>query len=134
MKARPLFSKGFVLLEALLAVAIFALGVLALGRCVSNCVAAERLKSEDALARRALENRMAEIEAGVVSSSETRAEDLSGPCQGFRLVQSNVPLERRNERDQPLAGISVVTLAVSWQGAGETHQRTQIFYASPVRP
>jgi hypothetical protein len=42
------------LLEALLAVTIFALGVLVLGRCVSGCLSAVRLKEEDALARRAL--------------------------------------------------------------------------------
>src|SRR5258707_1385616 len=52
--------KGFVLLEALVAVAIFAIGVIALGRCVSNCLAAERLRFEDARSRQVLENRLAE--------------------------------------------------------------------------
>ena len=32
---------GFMLLEALLAVTIFAIGVLTLGRCVSGCLSAE---------------------------------------------------------------------------------------------
>ena len=50
-------KRGVMLLEAMLAVAIFAIGVITLGRCVSNCIAAERLVQEDALARRALENR-----------------------------------------------------------------------------
>jgi len=125
---------GFVLLEALLAVAIFALGVLALGRCVSNCVAAEHLKIEDARARRVLGNRMAEIEGGVVSPIEARTEELPEPFRGMKLSQSSVPLKWRNEHDQEMAGIAVVTLAASWQSGGETHVREQTFYASPPKP
>ncbi len=131
MNSRRKFSPGFVLLEALLAVAIFALGVLALGRCVSNCVAAEHFKMEDALARRALENRIAEIEAGAASPIGAKSEVLPEPFRGLTLSQSSAPLALKNENDQPLAGMTVVTLAVSWRSDGETHVREQTFYAYP---
>ena len=42
MKAIRHASRGFLLLESMLAVAIFAIGILALGRCVENCLKAER--------------------------------------------------------------------------------------------
>src|SRR4051794_7257889 len=60
-------GRGYVLLEAVLAVAIFALGMLALGHCISQGLMAERVKTEDARARRVLQNRFAEIEAGAAA-------------------------------------------------------------------
>ncbi len=131
MNRRHSTRPGFVLLEALLAVAIFAIGVLALGRCVSNCVAAEHAKIEDAQARQALANRMAEIEAGEIAPTEVKTEELAEPFRGFTLTQSNAPLERKNETGQDLAGITVVTLTASWRSDGENHLREQTFYAYP---
>ena len=49
-------SAGFLLLESMLAVAIFGLGVIALGRCVENCLRAERIRREEGLAQRVLSN------------------------------------------------------------------------------
>ena len=83
-RARRGKARGFMLLEALLAVTIFALGVLTLGRCVSACLSAERLKAEDALARRALENRWAEIESGAVQMTNESTEELKAPFEGPR--------------------------------------------------
>ena len=79
-------KRGVMLLEAMLAVAIFAIGVITLGRCVSNCIAAERLVQEDALARRALENRWAEIESGAVL--------VSGRCPAALASRSSKSVSR----------------------------------------
>lgn len=125
---------GFVLLEALLAVAIFALGVLALGRCVSNCVAAEHAKMEDAQVRRLLVNRIAEIEAGVVPPTAATTEALAGPVRGLTLTQSSVPLAKKNETGQELAGLVAVTLTASWRSDGDNHVREQTFYAYVRNP
>src|SRR5438045_6123927 len=55
--------KGFALYEVLLGVAIFAVGVLALGRAVENCLNASMLNAEEERVRQILSNRMAEIQA-----------------------------------------------------------------------
>ena len=129
MNRRHSILSGFVLLEALLAVAIFALGVLALGRCVSNCVAAEHAIMEDAQVRRLLVNRIAEIEAGVVAPTDAKTEELAGPLRGLTLTQSSVALAKKNETGQDLVGLLAVTLTASWRSDGENHVREQTFYA-----
>ena len=60
---------GFALYEVLLGLAIFAVGVLALGRSVQNCLNASELSEEDNRVRRLLANRMAEIQASPIFTS-----------------------------------------------------------------
>lgn len=119
---------GFVLLEAMLAVVIFALAVLSLGRCVTNCLAAERFKVEDALARRALENRVAEIEAGAVQPAGDSQETLPAPFVGLTLKQSCSPLHKKNENGVELSGLISVQLEVSWRSSSGTESRNLVFY------
>lgn len=124
--------RGFWLLEAVLAVAIFSLGVLALGGSVNNCLIAQRIKQEDLRARLALHNRMAEIEAGsVIVGASATTEDLKDSFEGMKLRQSRVPLVRKNEKDQDITGIFVVTLEVMWEGSGEKLSRELSFYVTP---
>src|SRR5438132_2777631 len=54
---------AFALYEVLIGVAIFALGVLALGRAVENCLNASTLNAEEDRVRQILSNRMAEVQA-----------------------------------------------------------------------
>ena len=122
---------GFVLLEALLATAIFALGVISLGRCVSNCIAVERLKAENIQAQRILENRVVEIEAGAVLPSPESVESLPPPWTGWKLRQSLAPVEKKNENGQPFGGLKVVRLEVSWRSGVETPSRSLTFYVQP---
>ena len=130
-------KRGVMLLEAMLAVAIFAIGVITLGRCVSNCIAAERLVQEDALARRALENRWAEIESGAVvlgaqgGGSTSSTDELKGPFAGMKLKTVIVPVEKKNEKEEKIAGISAVTLTVAWESGGEEQSKELIFYVYP---
>jgi Tfp pilus assembly protein PilV len=138
MKTMRAFSKnrrrrGFMLLEALLAVTIFSLGVITLGRCVSNCVSAERLKEEDALARRALENRWAEIESGAVPLAESTTEELKGAFAGMKMKMVSVPVVKKNEKDEKIEGISAVTLEVTWESDHEEQTKELMFYVYPRR-
>jgi Tfp pilus assembly protein PilV len=57
------FCGGFALYEVLLGVAIFAVGVFALGRAVENCLNASTLSAEENAVEQILSNRMADIQA-----------------------------------------------------------------------
>ncbi len=125
---------SFVLLEAMLAVAIFALGVITLGRCVSFCLAAEQFKVEDQRARRVLQNRMAEVEAGVIPLDKAITEDLKEPFAGMKLEQTTRALKKINERKEELTGLLAVNLRVSWKSGGEEQSKELIFYVQPRVP
>jgi hypothetical protein len=127
----PARRHGFVLLEAMLAVAIFALGVITLGRCVSFCLAAEQFKVEDERARRVLQNRMAEVEAGVIPLDKSLTEDLKEPFAGMKLEQKARELKKINEKKEELTGLLVVTLRVSWRSGGDEQSKEMIFYVQP---
>lgn len=123
--------RGFVLLEAMLAVAIFAIGVISLGRCVGNCLAAERFKVEEERAGRVLQNRMAEIEAGAVGLDGPGAETLKGAFAGLKLEQSAQAVTKQNENEEDLSGLQLVNLRVSWVSGGDVQSRELVFYVLP---
>jgi Tfp pilus assembly protein PilV len=125
--------RAFVLLEAMLAVVIFSLGVLALGRCVGNCLSAERLKQEDARAVRILANRMTEIEAGMVNLADSTTEKLKEMGEGMTLKTTRAAVKKKNARGQELTNLFMVTLALSWESDGETRTRELFFYVHPKR-
>ena len=125
---RPVFHRGFVLLEAMIAVAVFSIGVLALGRCVQNCIVAERAKVEDEHARRFLMNRMAEIEHGSVVLQDKATEELKGAFAGMVLKTTRVPLKKKNEKKQELPGLFVVTLELAWKSNGQDQSKDLTFY------
>ena len=68
---------GFALYEVLIGVTIFAIGVVALGRAVGNCLNASALSAEEARVREILWNRMAEIQTtpGTSRSSSKAIQD-----------------------------------------------------------
>lgn len=123
--------RGFVLFEAMLAVMIFALGIIALGRCVENCLIADRLKEDDARARQALANAMALIEAGATPPTEKSVEELKGMFEGMTLAMQRTPVKEKNEKNQDIFGIYAVTLTVSWKSDGEKVSRELFFYHYP---
>ena len=128
---RRLFPRGFVLLEAMIAVAMFSIGVLALGRCVQNCIKAEMIKVEDERARRFLSNRMAEIEQGSVVMRDKETEELKGEFEGMSLRTTRVPLKKKNEDNKELFGLFAITLELVWKTNGEPRSRELNFYVYP---
>src|ERR1700747_1292498 len=54
---------AFALYEVLIGVAIFSLGVIALGRAVENCLTASTISAEENIVRQLLSDRMAEVQA-----------------------------------------------------------------------
>jgi hypothetical protein len=115
----------------MLAVAIFALGVLGLGRCISQGLVVENLEVEDARVNRLLENRAAEIEVGAVSVTESQ-EKIAGINGGVLLSQTRQDVHKRDEHGQELANLSLVTLEAAWISHGERQSRSLNLYV-PTR-
>ena len=130
MKRRP-FPRAFVLFEAMIAVAMFSIGVLALGKCVENCIVAEMIKVEDERARRFLSNRMAEIEMGSVVMRDKESEELKGEFEGMTLKTTRVALKKKNEDGKELFGIFAITLELEWKNKGQPRARELSFYVYP---
>ncbi|MEI8234235.1 MAG: hypothetical protein WCH57_06065 [Verrucomicrobiota bacterium] len=125
-------AAGFLLLETLIGVAIFALGVLALARCVEHCLEAESAKVWDERARVALENRMAEIEAGAAGLDAEKDEPLGGMFEGITLRQRSSPLRWR-EGNREIQGLFQVQLEARWQEAASKQSKVLAFYVFPQR-
>lgn len=123
---------GFWLLEALLAVAIFSIGIISLAGSVQNCMVAQHIKQDDLRARLALNNRFVEIEAGSVPLADSKTEDLKGAFEGMKLKQTRVQLKRKNEKDVDITGIWSVTLVVSWKSDGLEQSRELNFYVNTL--
>ena len=122
---------GFMLFETLLAVTIFTLAVLALGKCVENCLRAGVQMREDDRARRALENRLNEIEGGFIQVTDKKTEELKAPFEGMKLTQSRKPMKWKNEKDEDIPGIYEVSLVLEWEYRGARSDRSLTFYVSP---
>ncbi len=124
---------GFILLEAMIATAIFGMAVLALARSIEAGLQAGVLQREDGRARRALLNRMRELEAGAQPYADSTTVELKGEFTGMRLRQGVVPLELVDQNKKIVDGLYEVTLEVSWPGAGNTRATKELkFYAYPA--
>jgi hypothetical protein len=121
-------TASFILMEVMLSVVIFALGVLGIGRAVSEGLNAEVIREEDRRARVALENRMAEIEQGDPELRADRTDRLEGIFEGLTVEQKFEPAELVDEEKKKIQGIDRVTLRVSWESAGEPQQKEIWFY------
>jgi len=120
------------LFEAMLAVVIFALGVLTLGKCVENCLRAEKFRREEGHARRLLANRMTEILSNAIPLSDKSSEKWDkGPWAGMELTTIRTPLELKNEKEQELFGLYQVTLELKWKSGGDVVTKDLIFYIYP---
>jgi type II secretory pathway component PulJ len=122
---------GFMLMEVMLAVMIFSIAVIGLGRCVENCVAADRLNEENTRACLALENAMAAMEGGAVPLVESNTEELKGRFSGMKLRTVRTPLKEKNEKGQEIFGLFAITLSVEWMSGGQKQVKELQFYLSP---
>ncbi len=110
---------AFALYEVLMGLAIFALGVLALGRAVQNCLNASTLNAEEDRVRPGFPDPAKEFNVdtgyGVV-----------------KLVQKSVPAELEENNGTRLAGVNRVTLTVKWtRGGAEQSQQIEFYVYRP---
>ena len=119
---------AFALYEVLLGVAIFAVGVLALGRAVENCLNASTLNAEEDAVRQILSNRMAEIQAAQGLPDQGKEFKIKSVYGMVKLIQKSAPAELTEPNKTVLNGINLVTLSAQWQRGGASQSRQIRFY------
>ena len=119
---------GFALYEVLMGLAIFALGVLALGRAVQNCLNASTLNAEENRIRQVLANRMAEVQATPGRPDESKEFDVDTGYGIVKVVQKSAPADLENEDGAKLAGVNRVILTAKWTRAGAEQSQQIEFY------
>ena len=119
---------GFALYEVLLGVVIFAIGVVALGRAVQNCLNASSISAEEGAVRQVLSDRMAEIQAARVVPDAEKEFKIKSGYGIVRLIQKSVPAALTEPDNTLISGISLVTLTAYWQHAGIPQSKQIQFY------
>src|ERR1041384_5618941 len=83
--------KAFALYEVLIGLAIFSLGVIALGRSVQNCPNASGLNAEEDRVRQILADRMAEVQVTPGMPDLKKETKIATGYGNILLVQKTVP-------------------------------------------
>src|SRR3954462_4702493 len=118
-KSRPRSGRGgFALYEVLIGVAVFAIGVFALGRSIENCITATGLVAEDSRIRQILANRMAEIQASPGTPDSAKESKVDTGYGIVKLIQKTTPAQLTEEDGVELNGVNLVTLKAEWQKRG----------------
>ena len=121
-------ARAFALYEVLLGLAIFAIGVLALGRSVENCLNATTLNAEEDRVRQILANRMAEIQATPGFPDAKKETKVATGYGQVTLIQKSAPAGLKNEKDIEMNGINLVTLTAQWMRGGVLQSKKIEFY------
>jgi Tfp pilus assembly protein PilV len=124
-------TKGFALYEVLIGLAIFVIGVLALGRAVENCLNASILNAEEERVRQVLSNRMAEIQVTPGFPDAAKEQKIDTGYGIVKLIQKSAPAGMK-EDNVDLAGINLVTLTAQWTRDGVKQTRQLQFYVYRV--
>src|SRR6266436_78317 len=120
--------RAFALYEVLIGVTIFAVGVLALGRAVENCLNASTLNAEEERVRQILSNRMAEVQAAPGFPDSTKEFKIDTGYGIVKLIQKNAPAGLTEPGNVQLSGINLVTLTAQWMRGGITQSKQISFY------
>ena len=119
---------AFALYEVLLGVAIFAVGVIALGRAVENCLNASTISAEEGAVRQILSDRMAVVQAAPGPPDEEKQFKIKSNYGTIRLIQKSALANLTEEDKTLLSGINLVTLTAQWQHAGVPQSKRIQFY------
>jgi len=119
---------AFALYEVLIGLAIFALGVLALGRSVQNCLNASGLNAEEDRVRQILADRMAELQATPGFPDAKKETKVATGYGDVLLVQKSEPVELKADANTVINGINLVTLSAEWKRGGAPQSRKIQFY------
>src|SRR5712692_2555841 len=121
-------SGAFALYEVLIGVAIFAVGVLALGRAVENCLNASTLNAQEERVRQILSNRMAEIQATPGFPDAAKELKIDAGYGIVKLIQKSAPAGLTEPDGGKLGGINFVVLTAQWVRGGVSQSKHIAFY------
>src|SRR5258707_2482206 len=110
MQLRARLRCEFALYEVLLGVAIFAIGVIAIGRAVENCLNASTISAEESAVRQILSDRMAVVQAAPGVPDPEKEFKINSSYGTVRLIQKSAPADLTEEDKTLLSGINLVTL------------------------
>jgi len=133
MAARPIRTRArskyaFALYEVLLGVAIFALGVIALGRAVENCLNASTISAEENVVRQILSDRMAQVQAASAVPEAEKEFKVKTSYGSVILTQKTAPAALTEPDNTLITGINLVTLTARWEHAGVPQSKQIQFY------
>jgi len=124
---------GFALYEVLLGVAIFAVGVIALGRAVENCLNASTISAEENVVRQILSDRMAEVQAASAVPDAEKEFKINTSYGKVVLTQKTAPAALTEPDNTVINGINIVTLTARWLHAGLPESKQIQFYVYRAR-
>src|SRR5436853_7093138 len=127
--SKTVFKRSaFALAEVMLGVLIYSIGMIALGRTVSNSVNASALGADDARVREILANRMVEIETAPGRPDQSKEFKIDSGFGIIKLVQKAAPQEMKEDDGTELTGIIHVTLTANWTRGGAAQSKQIAFY------
>lgn len=121
-------THAFALYEVLLGVAIFALGVISLGRAVQNCINASSISAEENVVRQILSDRMAVVQAASVVPDAEKEFKIDTSYGKVILTQKTAPAALTEPDNTIISGINLVTLTARWAHAGIPQSKQIQFY------
>ncbi len=121
-------QSAFALYEVLLGVAIFAIGVISLGRAVENCLNASTINAEENVVRQILSDRMAEVQAASAVPETEKEFKIKTSYGRVNLTQKTAPAVLTEPDNTLITGINLVTLTARWEHAGVPQSKQIQFY------
>jgi Tfp pilus assembly protein PilV len=119
---------GFALYEVLIGVAVFAIGVISLGRAVENCINASTISAEENVVRQILSDRMAEVQAASAVPDAEKEFKIDTNYGRVTLQQKTAPATLTEPDNTLITGINIVTLTARWEHAGVPESKQIQFY------
>src|SRR5438552_13360320 len=119
---------AFALYEVLLGVAIFAVGVIALGRAVENCLNASTISAEENVVRQILSDRMAQVQAATAVPETEKEFKIKTSYGRVILTQKAAPAALTEPDNTLITGINLVTLTARWENDGVLQSKQIKFY------
>src|SRR3954467_13665013 len=119
---------AFALYEVLIGLAIFSVGVIALGRSVQNCMNASGLNAEEDRIRQILADRMAEVQATPGTPDVKKETKIATGYGEILLVQRSSQTALKIDQNTETNGLNLVVLTAQWKRGGALQSRRIQFY------